>query len=490
MKRFVSFVLLALALVAATAHATVPSTISYQGVITDGAGNIVPDGPYNLTFKIYDVPVLGAALWTEVQVGVTVTKGGFAVNLGSVTPLTSLAFDKPYYLGIAVGANPEMTPRVTMAASPYGLSLRLPFTGVANGANPAFTIQNNSGAAVVADPSLEAGTATSNGTFVAYDNGATGFEVGPFATLGSFAHWRNSTFGYLGGLEPDSDGGNSGYFWVSGQNGGFTVDGNAGGTSDPFVYISGAGSSSYFDTNVSGDAAVGLPTDAVSSGEILDEPGIAQAHSTTSVNYTDAALTDVASVTITIPAAGYIVLAGDGQVNHSGTTASNYSYVQISETSPGSLDFSHYGFEGSATGYATTGSNFSLTHQQRTYYKASPGAYTFYFQLQKATANGTAYIWQPTLLATYYPTSYGAVTTIASGAEAGQFSSARPVVSDDTVDQPSAAGGVVVDLRELELRVQRERADFEAAQRQLAEARLAQQKQAREAAAKATKGGN
>jgi len=105
-------------------------------VLTDGAGNLVPDGNYPITFNIYDDATLGGPhlLWSEPHTAVAVSKGGFSVILGSITPL-ALAFDTQYWLGVQVGADPELTPRVTLAASPYSLrssvaeGLAAPITG-------------------------------------------------------------------------------------------------------------------------------------------------------------------------------------------------------------------------------------------------------------------------------------------------------------------------------------------------------------------------
>jgi len=99
-----------------------PNTISYQGVLTDAGGNIVTDGSYNLTFKLYDNPTGGADIWQEVQL-VTVTKGIFNVNLGNVSSLT-ISFDKPYWLGITVGAGSELSPRIELTSSAYSLMTR------------------------------------------------------------------------------------------------------------------------------------------------------------------------------------------------------------------------------------------------------------------------------------------------------------------------------------------------------------------------------
>jgi hypothetical protein len=117
---------LLLLFVPVVAFAQPPATMSYQGVLTDGSGNLVADGPYNLTFRLYTVSVGGVAIWTETQAGVAVARGGFNVTLGSVMALSALAFDTQYWLGVTVGGGSEMTPRTPLAASPYTLSPRTP----------------------------------------------------------------------------------------------------------------------------------------------------------------------------------------------------------------------------------------------------------------------------------------------------------------------------------------------------------------------------
>ncbi|MEA3409801.1 MAG: hypothetical protein U9Q95_05585, partial [Candidatus Eisenbacteria bacterium] len=54
-------------LCAGALQAAAPQTMSYQGVIRDDAGDPVPDGTYDVTFRIYDVSSGGAPLWTETQ---------------------------------------------------------------------------------------------------------------------------------------------------------------------------------------------------------------------------------------------------------------------------------------------------------------------------------------------------------------------------------------------------------------------------------------
>ncbi len=97
--------------------AAVPETMTYQGVLLDGGGVPVPDGNYNLTFRIYNVAVGGAALWTEAK-AVPVQDGIFDTILGDVVPI-ALLFDVPYWLGTQVDADPELAPRTELASAPY-----------------------------------------------------------------------------------------------------------------------------------------------------------------------------------------------------------------------------------------------------------------------------------------------------------------------------------------------------------------------------------
>ena len=73
-----------------------------------------------MTFRIYDSLSAGTALWTEAR-NVSITRGVYSVNLGEVTPFsTTLAFDRPYFLGIQAGTDPdEMDPRLPITSAGY-----------------------------------------------------------------------------------------------------------------------------------------------------------------------------------------------------------------------------------------------------------------------------------------------------------------------------------------------------------------------------------
>ncbi len=107
--------------ISCTAFAQVPRTISYQGVLTDAQGNLIPDGNHTLTLKLYDAATNGSLLFIETQT-VPVVKGVFNAIIGSVTALpASLAFDRAYFLGVSVDGGAELSPRTPLTAAPYAL---------------------------------------------------------------------------------------------------------------------------------------------------------------------------------------------------------------------------------------------------------------------------------------------------------------------------------------------------------------------------------
>lgn len=91
--------------------------ISYQGVLTDLSGTVVPDGNYNLTFALYTARTGGTPIWTENQT-LQVADGVFNAYLGRATTL-ALPFDRTYWLGTAIQGGPELQPRTQLALVPY-----------------------------------------------------------------------------------------------------------------------------------------------------------------------------------------------------------------------------------------------------------------------------------------------------------------------------------------------------------------------------------
>jgi microcystin-dependent protein len=106
-------------------YSGVPQLINYQGKLTNAGGSQVPDGSYDVEFKIYDVATGGTALWSETWNSGTsqvATKGGvFNALLGKYNPIpvTFFADHSVTYLGITVGSDSEMTPRQRITSVGY-----------------------------------------------------------------------------------------------------------------------------------------------------------------------------------------------------------------------------------------------------------------------------------------------------------------------------------------------------------------------------------
>jgi len=100
-------------------QAAIPQKMSYQGYLTNVAG--VPiNGTLQMAFSIYNVSSGGSPLWTETH-SVTVSQGIYSVILGegSTPNPINLPFDTTYYLGVQVGADPEMAPRKILTSVGY-----------------------------------------------------------------------------------------------------------------------------------------------------------------------------------------------------------------------------------------------------------------------------------------------------------------------------------------------------------------------------------
>lgn len=62
-------------------------TVPYPGRLYDEEGQLVADGVYDFTFALYEAETSGEMLWSEVQEGVAVERGAFAVLLGDAEPI-------------------------------------------------------------------------------------------------------------------------------------------------------------------------------------------------------------------------------------------------------------------------------------------------------------------------------------------------------------------------------------------------------------------
>lgn len=384
------------AILITTASAQAPREISYQGILTDDLGTPIADGNYSLTVRLYDAEVGGALLFAEAHPAVAVSKGGFNVLVGGVTPL-SLSFDQPLWLSLQVGGDPELSPRVALASSPYALGLSLPLDATANGAAAAFTVRNSSGPALVADGDVQILDGNGSNPIVA---------IQPLALFGGQIAVMDEESHNVARLEPDANG-TGGFFSIlrSSTSFGFTVNGNDG-TEEPIVSVLGSARSAVFDMSISGDAAVSLPSSCVSSTEMFNEAGAAEVFLNAAVTI-GTGVTTITSRSITVPDDGYVVAIAGGYVElgHVNGTDSR-AIVGVNDVT-GAF----------ASGTVVTGvpsaapsGNYRSATPWVGIWPVSAGSNTFYLLAQRIGAANGAVLNDPTLLLLYMPTAYGTVT--------------------------------------------------------------------------------
>jgi len=100
-------------------------TVAYQGRLADSSGNPLTQ-TLNMSFRLYSASTGGAPLWTEQWTGsngVKVSDGLFNVMLGSLTPIAQslITGNSNLFLGITVGTDDEMTPRVQLGSVPFAV---------------------------------------------------------------------------------------------------------------------------------------------------------------------------------------------------------------------------------------------------------------------------------------------------------------------------------------------------------------------------------
>ena len=417
-----SVVLLASLLAPAAALADAPSTMSYQGVLTNGDGTFVPDGNYSITFRLYDVAVGGVALHTENHPAVAVERGGFSVILGSISALPVI-FDRQIHLGVQVAADPELTPRVALASSPYAMGLRFPVIQTQSHASPLLEIRNTTGLTAMLHGVSQIGSASQAGQLDLVRTGSAS-AVGQWYTtaLGANLDFYDEAFNVTAIVQADASG--TGGFLGIRRNPtlfGFTVDGNHNNTSEPSMAVTGSVRSATFDMSLSGNASVVIPTDAISAVETLDEPGVASINQSVTTAL-DGTVQTLLQRSITVPAAGYCLVMGsvEAQVLHSNGLATTglFGVSDVVGVLPATQDFNLTMPTSAPTG------TYVVPVTVHGLFTVSAGPNTFYFLGDEAS--GSLQISDVQLSIVYVPTAYGTVTSSLTSGDGDGMSVGAP----------------------------------------------------------------
>ncbi|MCF7798306.1 hypothetical protein K9M74_00215 [Candidatus Woesearchaeota archaeon] len=107
------------------------TSLSIQGKLVNASSGAVLSGSFSTNFSIYDAYSGGSPLWSQVSTITADSRGVYSVELRGIT----LDFDVPYYLGVNVAGDGEMSPRYNLTSSPYSFS--------ASGLNETIILNNN-----------------------------------------------------------------------------------------------------------------------------------------------------------------------------------------------------------------------------------------------------------------------------------------------------------------------------------------------------------
>ena len=397
----------------APAMADVPPVLNFQGILLNPGGGTVVDSTYDLTFRIYDDSIGGATTWSENQTVVT-ENGLFNTFLGRTFPVPGSTFDGPdRWLEIDL-----------FGVGPYFPRTRISTVGYA------FRVE-----------SVE---------------GALGGHI-------------EGTVHIHGGVDVGDLAGTPGSLTIAdGSDVTIAADGP-----DGVVAILGT-SETIFDMSKSGDISVSLPSNAVAASEILNEAGIAANRNPSVVTLPQGTttMTDLATVTITIPTDGYITVQGRSVFTVGGPAGRNLVYLQIDEGAGGAEDAAHLS-EAGLDAHSNSGTHrlIQTVYADRVYFMAA-GTYTFRLEARAIEDNSSGAISElrnSSITASFFPTSYGTVTTLTTASGAAQFQSATPVTVDVTGTPETY---YQVDLRELEIRAAEARTEYERLMNELIKARF------------------
>lgn len=156
------------------AHAAqLNKTVNFQARLQTAAGGIVPDGDYNVEFKLYSASSGGTALWTEDYLnsndqGLSTVNGYLSTSLGSITAFPGgINWNQQLWVTMNIGGtgssaswDGEMNPRLQLTAVPYAFQAGQ-------------LAQSNSDGSLTSNLSIQAPT-VGNQNFVIQDQGAAG----------------------------------------------------------------------------------------------------------------------------------------------------------------------------------------------------------------------------------------------------------------------------------------------------------------------------
>jgi|GEM_PF-528968 len=328
------------------------------------------------------------------------TFGSGGVNRGG---FVGLAAESSFLDTVTLLADDDLTPGNGTA---NGL---LSVRSVGGGVGGRVSVSNDDGNETI---ELLGGGSGGAGSVALFDSGGSAVaRLRNDISGGTLSLFDSSTSFGFAAIGPDLSIDGGGYLSIARNNSGtpgFVVDGNFNGSQSTVVHIDGDYSMSFY-TNVEGDPSVNLPTDAIASDEVLDEPGVAGATDDPSFGVALSTGTNVLlGRTISCPGSGYCVVIGTCQpiVNHTNGSASFAQFgVSASNSSlPSNQDVSIL----LPAELPTSGYNLPVTVHGM--FSVSAGSNSFYLLATGMLPGNSIDVYDMQLSIMYFPTAYGVVT--------------------------------------------------------------------------------
>jgi hypothetical protein len=217
-----------------------------------------------------------------------------------------------------------------------------------------------------------------------------------------------------------------------------------------------------------------IENQSISKYDILDETGIARSSRGSSVSVSTTGTTLVDSVSIIVPAAGYVLAIGSCYGAVSGTVI---GVIVASISASTTMDNDNVAFGSNNESLSASAVRWGVLNPENLFTVETAGTYKYYFLATRgAYSSGSATIFYPKLDLIYIPSLMGTASKLVPASEAVDFDEAEEVNIVPGPDSPVLTSETVykVDLRELELKAARAQAAAEKAERELLEAKLRQ----------------
>lgn len=418
-RAFVVCICIALSLSAA------PNLINYQGRLSDPGGNPVADGNYNVTFRLYDSPVAGTLLGSFGPVVVTTSDGLFATTIGLGE---SDFIDDFRYLGIQVGADPEIAPRTLFTSVPYSFRVETVDGAIGGTVVGSLAMQNLSGNYAVANAlSNSLSTFNSLGVEATRLWGPSWGQLFLFDNDGDQVVELSANSSGGASLSLEEEDGSQKIFLDA-------VDGNLGSTiklrrpDNTLTAYLASGDESVaakggelelmnefgltvinLNASTTGNSSVNLPDDAIWSPEMFNEPGIANSYRSGGPLVNSSTDVSIDTVSITVPTAGYVVVTASGYFDIAHVTGTDTdARFWVSPT--GATDFDKFSIhtieasEPTETYYA----HFSITFVD----VVGTGSTQYVAAADQFSGAGSFTVDRLHLVAQFFPTAYGTTVEV------------------------------------------------------------------------------